>query len=245
MKENNQQERVQSFRLMMRGLAHEIKNPLGGLRGAAQLLEREVSDPNQLELCQILIKETDRLSHLVDRVMGSRESLKCELVNIHEVLEHVVDLMDIESETKIDVIREYDPALPEIEVDREQLVQAVLNVVINAVQAQVENGEMARIGLVTEFERIVTINQKVHKRVLKVLVWDDGPGVPEEMQEIIFDPLITGRAIGSGLGLSITQEIIQRHQGLLQLENMMEKRASPFIYLISINLTRPNRCERL
>jgi len=218
MKEKNQLERQQSFRLMMRGLAHEIKNPLGGIRGAAQLLDREIQDPSSQELTEILIKEADRLTRLVDRVMGSREQLKPVYLNIHEVLEHVIHLVSVKKNDTLLVDRVYDPALPEIRVDKEQMIQAVLNIVGNAIEAQ-EGKSDIKIGLVTKFERFVTLNQVMHRQVLKIKIWDEGPGVAEEMREILFDPLITGRPEGTGLGLSITQEIIQRHNGVVQLED--------------------------
>jgi two-component system nitrogen regulation sensor histidine kinase GlnL len=222
MKEKNQLERQQSFRLMMRGLAHEIKNPLGGIRGAAQLLDRELIEPSHQELTEILIKEADRLTRLVDRVMGSREQLKPEYLNIHEVLEHVVHLVSVKSEGKLRINRFYDPTLPEIKVDKEQMIQAVLNVVGNAIEAQ-EGATKPTIGFVTQFERFVTINRDMYRQVMKIKIWDEGPGVAEEMREIIFDPLITGRPNGSGLGLSITQEIVQRHNGVVQLEDFNGK----------------------
>jgi len=218
MKEKNQLERQQSFRLMMRGLAHEIKNPLGGIRGAAQLLDREIKDPSRKELTDILIKEADRLTRLVDRVMGSREQLKPVYLNIHEVLEHVVHLVSVRGNDRLVVNRIYDPALPEIMVDKEQMIQAVLNIVGNAIEAQAEN-RFITLGLVTKFERFVTLNQKMHRQVLKIKIWDEGPGVEQDMQEILFDPLISGRPEGTGLGLSITQEIVQRHNGVVQLED--------------------------
>jgi len=217
MREKNQLERQQSFRLMMRGLAHEIKNPLGGIRGAAQLLDREIEDESQKELTDILIKEADRLTRLVDRVMGSREQLKPKYVNIHEVLEHVAHLVTVKNDKKIIINRFYDPALPEIKVDKEQIIQAVLNVVGNGIEAQ-EGQSSIKIGFVTQFERFVTLNKEMYRQVLKIRIWDEGPGVPQEMKGIIFDPLITGRPEGTGLGLSITQEIIQRHKGIVQLE---------------------------
>ena len=217
MKEKNQLERQQSFRLMMRGLAHEIKNPLGGIRGAAQLLDREIEDNSQKELTDILIKEADRLTRLVDRVMGSREQLKPTYLNIHEILEHVAHLVTVKNEDQLIINRFYDPALPEIKVDKEQIIQAVLNIVGNAIEAQV-GSDTINIGFVTQFERFVTLNQEMHRQVLKIKVWDDGPGVPDDMKDIIFDPLITGRPEGTGLGLSITQEIVQRHKGVVQLE---------------------------
>jgi len=217
MKEKNQLERQQSFRLMMRGLAHEIKNPLGGIRGAAQLLDREIEDDSHKELTDILIKEADRLTRLVDRVMGSREQLKPTYLNIHEVLEHVAHLVSVKNDESIVIERFYDPALPEIKVDKEQIIQAVLNIVGNAIEAQ-EAKPVTRIGFVTRFERFVTLNQEMHRQVLKIRIWDDGDGVSEQMKDIIFDPLITGRPEGTGLGLSITQEIVQRHRGVVQLE---------------------------
>ncbi len=218
MKEKNQLERQQAFRLMMRGLAHEIKNPLGGIRGAAQLLDRELDEPSQNELTDILIKEADRLTRLVDRVMGSREQLKPQYLNIHEVLEHVVHLVSVKSPEALNIQRFYDPALPEIKADKEQLIQAVLNIVGNGIEAQRGN-EQIKLGFVTQFERFVTLNQAMHRQVLKIKIWDDGPGVPNNIKNTLFDPLITGRPEGTGLGLSITQEIVQRHKGVVQLED--------------------------
>jgi two-component system nitrogen regulation sensor histidine kinase GlnL len=223
-KDNYQLERQQSFRQMMRGLAHEIKNPLSGIRGAAQLLEREAEPANRLEMTGILIKEADRLSHLVDRVMGSPHQLNLADVNIHELLEHVIELVRISTESvstdkQLDVYREYDPTLPEIKADKEKLIQAILNIMVNACEAQQDNQRRTKIGIVTQFERFVTIHHKMHRRVLKIKIWDEGPGVPEELRGSLFDPLVTGRAEGTGLGLSITQELIQRHRGLVRLED--------------------------
>ncbi len=218
MKEKNQLERQQSFRLMMRGLAHEIKNPLGGIRGAAQLLDREITDPSRKELTDILMKEADRLTRLVDRVMGSREQLKPQQLNIHEVLEHVAHLVSVKESNKLVIQRFYDPALPEIRVDREQMIQAILNIVGNAIEAQ-HGADVVKIGFVTKFERFVTINQVMHRQALRIQIWDEGPGVPEKLREVLFDPLVTGRPEGTGLGLSITQEIVQRHHGAVQLED--------------------------
>jgi len=239
MKETNQLERQQSFRLMMRGLAHEIKNPLGGIRGAAQLLDREIHAPEHKELTDILIKEADRLTRLVDRVMGSREQLKPCHLNIHEVLEHVVHLVSVKNADQIHISRFYDPALPEIKVDRERMIQAVLNIVGNAIEAQAD-AKQAKLGLVTCFERFVTINQIMYRQVLNIKVWDEGPGVPPAMRDILFDPLITGRPEGTGLGLAITQEIIQRHQGSVQLEDYHGKTCFS-IYLPYTNGDEPQQ----
>ena len=218
MKEVNQVERQQAFRLMMRGLAHEIKNPLGGIRGAAQLLDRELEQQQHRELTDIMIKEADRLTRLVDRVMGSRQQLKPVSLNIHEVLEHVVHLVSVDAQVPIHLERFYDPALPEIKADKEQLIQAVLNIVNNAIEAQAGQQQI-KLGFVTQFERFFTINQILHRQVMRIRIWDDGPGVSDDLMETLFDPLITGRPEGTGLGLSITQEIIQRHQGMVQLED--------------------------
>ena len=233
MKEKNQLERQQAFRLMMRGLAHEIKNPLGGIRGAAQLLDRELDEPSQKELTDILIKEADRLTRLVDRVMGSREQLKPQYLNIHEVLEHVLHLVSVKSSEKLIVERFYDPALPEIKVDKEQMIQAVLNIVGNGIESQAGNAKI-KLGFITQFERFVTLSQEMHRQVLKIKIWDDGPGVPNEIRNSLFDPLITGHPEGTGLGLSITQEIIQRHKGVVQLEDYQGKTCFS-IYLPYVN----------
>jgi len=222
MREKNQLERQQSFQLMIRGLAHEIKNPLGGIRGAAQLLDRELEKPDLKEFTDVLIKEADRLTRLVDRVMGNREQIKPEPMNIHEILEHVVHLVSVKKSSRLHVSRAYDPALPEIRIDREQIIQAVLNIVGNAIEAQKDKAEVV-IGLVTQFDRFVTVRQVMYRRVLKILIWDEGPGVPLELKEIIFDPLITGRPEGTGLGLSITQTIVQRHKGVVALEDYQGK----------------------
>jgi len=233
-KEKNQLERQSAFRLMMRGLAHEIKNPLGGIRGAAQLLERELKDEGQRELTNILTREADRLTRLVDRVMGSREQLKLLQLNIHEVLEHVAHLVTVNSGGSLEIRRFYDPTLPEIMADKEQLIQAVLNIVGNGIEAQ---GGQAKpvIGLETKFERAVTINQQKYRHTIKVKIWDNGPGVPDEIRDTLFDPLITGRAEGSGLGLSITQEIIQRHKGAVSLERHNDKTC--FTLILPFNQT--------
>ncbi len=233
MKEKNQLERQQAFRMMMRGLAHEIKNPLGGIRGAAQLLDRELIESSQKELTDILIKEADRLTRLVDRVMGSREQLKPQYLNIHEVLEHVLHLVSVKSAEQIIVERFYDPALPEIKVDKEQMIQAVLNIVGNGIEAQAGSSRI-KLGFITQFERFVTLNQEMHRQVLKIKIWDNGHGVPRQIRDSLFDPLVTGRPEGTGLGLSITQEIVQRHKGVVQLEDHHGKTCFS-IYLPYVN----------
>ena len=206
-------DRQAANRAVMRGLAHEIKNPLGGLRGAAQLLEQELPDKELKEYTRIIIHEADRLRNLVDRMIGPHRMPKHELVNIHEILEHVRKLILVEVPVGLTVECNYDPSLPSILGDREQLIQAVLNIVRNSIQAMDNNGT---VRLRTRIERQFTIGNKRHRLTLRVEIEDNGPGIPEDLQEHIFYPMVTGRADGSGLGLSIAQDIISRHGGLIE-----------------------------
>ncbi len=200
-------------RAVIRGLAHEIKNPLGGLRGAAQLLDRELPDRGYREYTRIIIHEADRLRKLVDRMMGSYKPIRTAPVNIHEVLEHVRKLLQVEKPEGLTIRQDYDPSLPELDGDREQLVQAILNIVRNAVEAMKGNG---RIILRTRVKRFTKIGNLSHSRVIRVDIEDDGPGIPHDLREQIFYPMVTGRAEGTGLGLSIAQDIIGRHGGLVE-----------------------------
>lgn len=225
-------EQQKTNRLMMRSMSHEIKNPLSGIRGAAQLLDAELDGAELKEFTNVIIKESDRLTNLVNRVMGSHQRYAQEPVNIHYVVEHVAKLIMAAEGESLKVHRDYDPSLPEIIGDTEQLIQAVLNVVKNAVEAQVEN-ELAQIGFRTRLERAFTIDQTLHRQVIRLQIWDDGPGVPEDIQSFVFNPMITGRAEGTGLGLSITQEVIQRHGGLINLEQFNDKTC--FVIYLPIN----------
>lgn len=209
-------ERQTANRAVIRGLAHEIKNPLGGLRGAAQLLERELTDNGLKEYTRIIIHEADRLRTLVDRMTGSIQPLKKDIVNIHEVLEHVARLILVEVPVGLTIERRYDPSLPELLGDRDQLIQATLNIVRNAVEAMEDKG---RIQLHTRIERGFTIRQKRHRLVLCVDIEDDGPGVTPELREHIFYPMVTGKPSGTGLGLSIAQDIAVKHGGLIDCDS--------------------------
>lgn len=202
---------------MLRGLAHEIKNPLGGIRGAAQLLERELEDQRQAEYTQIIIGEVDRLHGVVDRLLGPREHAHRVEVNIHDVLEHVRQVAEVEREHSVEILRDYDPSIPHILGDRDQLVQAFLNLVRNALQAV--NGAGGTVTLRTRVKRQFTIGTKLHKLVVRVQVIDTGPGVDPELAHSIFFPLVSGRADGSGLGLPITQTLIHRQGGLIGFES--------------------------
>jgi two-component system, NtrC family, nitrogen regulation sensor histidine kinase GlnL len=203
----------QASRELIRNLAHEIKNPLGGLRGSAQLLERELDKPELREYTQVIIKEADRLQALMDRMLTPHRAPRVEALGIHEVLERVRSLVQAEfPATRIE--RDYDPSLPQMTGDREQLIQAVLNIVRNAAQAGSRT-----ILLRTRALRQITILRHRHKLALELQVVDDGPGVPEEIQDRIFNPLVSGREGGTGLGLSLAQTFVQYHQGVIEFES--------------------------
>ena len=208
-------------RELIRNLAHEIRNPLGGLRGSAQLLEseldlrRKTGAPLDLELreyTQVIIKEADRLQALMDRMLTPHRAPRIEPVSVHEVLERVRSLVEAEFGTGIE--RDYDPSLPELLGDREQLIQALLNIARNAAQAR-----SSTILFRTRAVRQVTILRQRHKLALELQVIDDGPGVPEEIRERIFNPLVSGREGGTGLGLSLAQTYVQYHHGVIEFES--------------------------
>ncbi|MGI9292950.1 MAG: nitrogen regulation protein NR(II) [Pseudomonadales bacterium] len=205
-------------RNLLRGLAHEIKNPLGGLRGAAQLLERQLPDTELKDYTRVIIDEADRLRKLVDRMLGPHKINPVKLLNIHEVLERVCALVDAESNSSIHIERDYDPSIPDLTGDAEQLIQAVLNIMRNAMQSlqsQPDN-HAATITLRSRIQRHFTIGTRQHRLLAQIVIADNGPGIADELIDTIFFPLISGRANGSGLGLSIAQSIIHQHQGLIQ-----------------------------
>jgi two-component system nitrogen regulation sensor histidine kinase GlnL len=202
----------QANRELIRNLAHEIKNPLGGLRGSAQLLERELDKPELREYTQVIIKEADRLQRVMDRMLTPHRAPRVEPVGIHEVLERVRSL--IKAEFGIEIQRDYDPSIPEVVGDREQLIQAVLNIARNAVQSGAGS-----IAFRTRTVRQITILRQRHRLALELQVVDDGPGVPEEIQDRIFNPLVSGREGGTGLGLSLAQTFVQYHQGVIEFES--------------------------
>lgn len=228
-REENLQSLHDTARESMRAVAHEVKNPLGGLRGAAQLLERELDDDGLKEYTRIIISEADRLRNLVDRMLGPNSKPYFESLNIHEVLEYICSLMEAETDGAFTVERVYDPSLPEVNADREKLIQAILNIVRNAWQAA---GPQGQVTLQTRPQRLFTIGQKVHKLVFRIEVIDDGPGIPPEIGAGAFYPLITGRADGTGLGLSIAQSLIHEHGGLIEYE----RRDGKTVFSISIPL---------
>ena len=204
-------------RRIVRQLAHEIKNPLGGLRGAAQLLSRQLSDPKKQAFTSVIIGEADRLAALVDSVLNPAEAAQADEINIHEVTERVVSLIESEGNPGVKVTRDYDPSLPPLWADRNQLVQAYLNLARNAVDAL--EGDGGRIVFRTRALTNVTLAGKRHRLVVSAEVQDDGPGIPDELQPTVFYPLVTGRNSGTGIGLTVAQELVGRNHGLIEFDS--------------------------
>jgi len=209
-------EQQKTTRDLLRSLAHEIKNPLGGLRGAAQLLDRELTSEEHREYTRVIIDEADRLQKLVNRLLGPSGMPKTQDVNIHQLIEYVRNIVMAEDNSDITFHRDYDISIPEVQGDPDLLIQALLNIVNNAKQAL---GKTGNITIRTRVLRMFTIGQKKHKVVAKIDVIDDGPGIPEDIKDKIFYPMITGRAEGTGLGLSIAQRLIHQHGGLIECES--------------------------
>ena len=208
--------RNQASRALVRGLAHEIKNPLGGLRGAAQLLERELPSEELKEYTQIIIQEADRLQNLVDTMLGPNKMPKRQEINIHQVLERVCNLVRVETGFSLSINKDYDPSIPPMTGDLDQLIQAFLNILRNGARAAGSSGQL---GIRTRILRQFTIGTVRHRHVISVELTDNGPGIPEEMQQKIFFPMVSGESEGMGLGLSISQELINRHQGLIEFSS--------------------------
>ena len=207
----------QASRALIRNLAHEIKNPLGGIRGAAQLLEREFPDSQHREYTRVIIREVDRLQNLVNRLLGPNRLPQRAMLNIHEVLEHVRQLVQAEGQNNVTVLRDYDPSLPDVFADREQLIQAVLNVVRNAMQALVTDAEQPSVLIIrTRSRRQLTIGGTRHRLVAQIDIEDNGHGIPADLFEKIFYPMVTTRPEGTGLGLPIAQHLIHSHGGLIE-----------------------------
>ena len=215
-------EQAQTNKELIRNLAHEIKNPLGGIRGAAQLLELEMATPELTEYTQVIIREADRLQSLVDRLLAPhRRPHLVGDVNIHEVCERVRSLILAEFPRGLRLVRDYDTSIPEFRGDREQLIQTVLNIAHNACQALAERiaeGD-AQISLRTRVARQVTFGKQRYKLALELHVIDNGPGVPDAIKERIFYPLVSGREGGSGLGLTLAQTFVQQHHGLIEVDS--------------------------
>ncbi len=212
-REENLLDQYHTTRTLVRGMAHEIKNPLGGLRGAAQLLEQELDDEELREYTRIIIGEADRLQNLLNRMLGPNTLPRKRRINLHEVLERVRSLVQAELPPGISLARDYDPSIPELMADPDQLFQALLNLVRNAMQSL---GEHGHITLSTRTQRKYTIGHKLYRLVARIDVMDDGPGIPPDMMKSIFYPMVTGRHDGTGLGLPIAQSLVNQHGGLIE-----------------------------
>ena len=219
-REERQLEQAQANRELIRNLAHEIKNPLGGIRGAAQLLESELSSPQQTEYTQVIIGEADRLQSLVNRLLTPHRLPAYSHVNIHEILARVKSLVDAEFRDHAEVHCDFDISLPELECDPEQILQAVLNIARNAGEALHESSQgFGDIWLRTRVARSVTLARRRYRLALAISVIDNGPGIPPALLEKIFFPLVTGREGGSGLGLTIAQTFVAQHHGAIECES--------------------------
>jgi two-component system nitrogen regulation sensor histidine kinase GlnL len=207
-------------RLMVRQLAHEIKNPLGGLRGAAQLLERELLDPALREYTRVIISEADRLTNLLDSMLGPGRPPAKQLTNLHELLERVYHLLRSEAPEGVTVDRDYDPSLPPLTVDPNHIIQAMLNLGRNALQAlSGADVHAPRLVLRTRSAGNVSVGARRHRLVASIQFEDNGPGVPSDIRDTIFYPLVSGRADGTGLGLGIAQDLVSRHGGLIEFDS--------------------------
>lgn len=202
----------EASRSLLRGLAHEIKNPLGGIRGAAQLLERGFSNDQDREFTHVIIREADRLKQLVDRMLGPRDIPNKSYLNIHQILEHVRSLVQVEA-SHIQFIADYDPSLPDIYGDESMIIQSILNITSNAIKEVPEDGEII---FRTRPLRHYTIGEHSYPLVAQIDIIDNGPGIPEDLKEKLFLPMVTGHAEGTGLGLSIAQTLINQHNGLIE-----------------------------
>lgn len=215
-REEQMLDQTQANRMLLRNLAHEIKNPLGGIRGAAQLLEQELEKPGLREYTQVIIQEADRLRSLMENLLTPQQAPHFSALNIHEVLERVRSVVLAEMPGALTIRRDYDLSLPELEGDKEQLIQVVLNIVRNAAQAMKGKGN---ITLRTRIARQVTLMKKRHRLAVAVQIIDDGPGIPDHLRDKIFYPLVSGRADGHGLGLTLAQDFVSQHQGNIEFES--------------------------
>lgn len=215
--EQLQQAQQLAARELIRGLAHEIKNPLGGLRGAAQLLSRELPNNELQEYTQVIIEQADRLRNLVDRLLGPQRLPQRQSQNIHKILERIHTLLKLEKKSNINIIRDYDPSLPEFVYDAEQIEQVILNIARNAMQAIGHNDGTIQIRTRTAFQ--ITLHGKRYRLCARIDIEDNGPGIPVSLQDTLFYPMVSGRDGGNGLGLSIARNIIDQHQGKIEFNS--------------------------
>ncbi len=217
---------------VLRGLAHEIKNPLGGLRGAAQLLERQLDSEDLKEYTKIIISEADRLQTLMAKMLGPYHKSEKQFVNVHEVLQHVRHLVEIEVDERMKFKGDYDPSIPPIYVDYDQLIQVCLNIIRNAMQA------LKGIGLIVLRTRVVrntTIDKKHQRLAVAIEIEDNGPGVPKKLQDSLFYPLVSGRAEGTGLGLYLVQNLVQRNSGTVSCHSQPGQTVFSIIFPLELD----------
>lgn len=217
-KDMEQYSQQEAARELVRDLAHEIKNPLGGLRGAAQLLERQFKGDNDVkEYTSIIIEQADRLKNLVNRLLGPQKASPHVMTNIHVILEKVRKLVQVNLPANIKIVRDYDPSIPELSVDPEQIEQTLINIVCNSIQAlQESNTPDGVITLKTRTAYRISIYESIVKLALVISISDNGPGIPQDIKDKIFYPLVTRRKGGTGLGLAIAQNIINQHNGKIE-----------------------------
>ena len=215
-REEQMLDQTQANRLLLRNLAHEIKNPLGGIRGAAQLLEQELEKPALREYTQVIVQEADRLRSLMEKLLSPQNASHYSALNIHEVLERVRSVVLAEMPEGLVIRRDYDISLPALIGDKEQLIQVMLNIVRNAAQAMQGSG---LIVLRTRIARQVTLVKRRHRLAVMVQIIDNGPGIPEGLQDKIFYPLVSGRADGHGLGLTLAQDFVSQHHGTIEFDS--------------------------
>ncbi|MCF6436565.1 nitrogen regulation protein NR(II) [Pseudoalteromonas sp. MMG022] len=213
---SNQMHQYQAARTLIRGLAHEIKNPLGGIRGAAQLLQYETCQQERDQCAQLIIEQADRLTELVDRLLGPNQLPKKAPCNIHQTLESVIKLSMLDNASQITLLKDYDPSIPDIVIDQAKIQQVVLNIVRNAQQALESAGT---ITLTTRIKHRMRRGERLMKKALLVKITDDGPGIAEELKDTLFYPMITNKEGGSGLGLSIAQTIVEQHGGMIDCDS--------------------------
>ena len=218
--ETHQWAQQQAARELVRGLAHEIKNPLGGIRGAAQLLEKELHSDGQKEFTAVIIEQSDRLTKLVDRLLGPNIRPNFRWQNIHQVLEKICTLVSLDLSHNIKIIRDYDPSIPDIYIDQDMIQQAALNIVRNSVQVLSENPDVeGQIKIVTRVERHVIIHGATFPLCAKIQLIDNGSGIPNELKDTLFYPMVTSKKDGTGLGLSISQTLIGHHRGKIEVDS--------------------------
>lgn len=218
--ETQQHAQQQAAKELVRGLAHEIKNPLGGIRGAAQLLQKELVTDDQKEFTQMIIEQSDRLRSLVDRLLGPNSVPQKRWQNIHEVIEKVRSVIDVDVSHNIDVRRDYDPSLPDLMIDQDMIQQVLLNIARNSMQAlKSAKTEDPQITFKTRIERQIVIHQKQYPIVLVISIIDNGPGIPTALKDTLFYPMVTTKSNGSGLGLSIAQTLAEHHNGKIDVES--------------------------